>query len=426
MRNKIVALLTGLLIPVIAFCGLEAGTYISDLVATNPLGSDLASTIDDHIRLVKSTIKTTFPNINGAISSTDEELSLLAGKTGTVWTSANDGVGSTLDADLLDGVSSSGYCVTGGTGCPGGITGFANPTGTIGLSAVNGSAATAMRSDGAPALSQSIAPTMTGVWTFTKVATTGADVPIYVSSSFPRISLNETSGAANNKLWHFSATGEQLVGGIEDDAHTAASNWLTVDRTGTTVDAVAFPADGTGGVGGLFRIGTANTSSGLSNSLATIRTTTSGNAALNVRMGGATNSAGLSVHNELTSGDNNLVVFLTDTATVRGSITYDRGGGLILYGATSDARLKKNFKPSASARSVIDCIQIESYDWRETGNHVEHGVVAQRLDKCAPYAVSKGKVWQVDKSTLIPALIKYTQELEQRLARLEANAARRH
>ncbi len=38
----------------------------------------------------------------------------------------------------------------------------ANPTGTIGLTAVNGSAGTFLRSDGAPALSQSITPTWTG------------------------------------------------------------------------------------------------------------------------------------------------------------------------------------------------------------------------------------------------------------------------
>ena len=49
---------------------------------------------------------------------------------------------------------------------PGGFTGFANPSATIGLTVVNGSATTAMRSDGAPALSQAIAPTWTNdhIW----------------------------------------------------------------------------------------------------------------------------------------------------------------------------------------------------------------------------------------------------------------------
>lgn len=43
----------------------------------------------------------------------------------------------------------------------------ANPTATIGLSAVNGVATTYIRSDGAPALDQSIAPTWTGTHKFT-------------------------------------------------------------------------------------------------------------------------------------------------------------------------------------------------------------------------------------------------------------------
>lgn len=49
-----------------------------------------------------------------------------------------------------------------------GFTGlFANPTASVGLSTVNGSATTAMRSDAAPPLSQAIIPTWTGLHTFT-------------------------------------------------------------------------------------------------------------------------------------------------------------------------------------------------------------------------------------------------------------------
>lgn len=63
---------------------LETGTYISDLVATNPTGADDRSTADDHLRLIKATIKNTFPNINNAMNCTDEELNIFAsaGKTG--------------------------------------------------------------------------------------------------------------------------------------------------------------------------------------------------------------------------------------------------------------------------------------------------------------------------------------------------------
>lgn len=50
---------------------------------------------------------------------------------------------------------------------PGGMTGFANPTASVGLTAVNGTATTAMRSDAAPALDVSIAPTWSGLHTWT-------------------------------------------------------------------------------------------------------------------------------------------------------------------------------------------------------------------------------------------------------------------
>lgn len=42
--------------------GLETGTYISDLVTTNPISGDSKSVGDDHLRLIKSVLKTTFPN----------------------------------------------------------------------------------------------------------------------------------------------------------------------------------------------------------------------------------------------------------------------------------------------------------------------------------------------------------------------------
>lgn len=56
---------------------LETGTFISDLVATNPTGSDPLAFADDHLRLVKSTIKATFPNISGAVTKTHAEINAM-------------------------------------------------------------------------------------------------------------------------------------------------------------------------------------------------------------------------------------------------------------------------------------------------------------------------------------------------------------
>ena len=49
---------------------LESTTYISGLVVTNPTSSDNISDGDNHIRLLKSTVKATFPNLTGAVTGT--------------------------------------------------------------------------------------------------------------------------------------------------------------------------------------------------------------------------------------------------------------------------------------------------------------------------------------------------------------------
>lgn len=61
--------------------GLETPTYISDLNTAWPLGSDAKSTADDHLRNFKSAVKTTFPNITGAVTATHTELNWMQGAT---------------------------------------------------------------------------------------------------------------------------------------------------------------------------------------------------------------------------------------------------------------------------------------------------------------------------------------------------------
>lgn len=58
--------------------GLETGDYISDLVATNPAGSDERKEGDDHLRLIKHVLKTTFANFNGATDLSSDEASALS------------------------------------------------------------------------------------------------------------------------------------------------------------------------------------------------------------------------------------------------------------------------------------------------------------------------------------------------------------
>lgn len=61
---------------------LETGTYIDSLVTTNPLGSDPLADADGHLRLIKSTIKATFPNITGPVTLTQSEINASASVAG--------------------------------------------------------------------------------------------------------------------------------------------------------------------------------------------------------------------------------------------------------------------------------------------------------------------------------------------------------
>lgn len=46
--------------------GLEVAIFISELVLTNPLGTDLVSSADNHMRLTKTVLQNTFPNADKA------------------------------------------------------------------------------------------------------------------------------------------------------------------------------------------------------------------------------------------------------------------------------------------------------------------------------------------------------------------------
>ena len=90
---------------------LETGTYIDSLNASNPVATDGIAQADDHMRLIKSTVKASFPAVTGAVTSTHAELNAVDGFTGTVddLNYAKDlratGVTAT-EFDYLDGVTS--------------------------------------------------------------------------------------------------------------------------------------------------------------------------------------------------------------------------------------------------------------------------------------------------------------------------------
>jgi hypothetical protein len=68
---------------------LETATFINGLVVTNPTAADPKSQGDDHLRLIKATIKATFPNITGAITATQTAINYIANVTSDIQAQLN-------------------------------------------------------------------------------------------------------------------------------------------------------------------------------------------------------------------------------------------------------------------------------------------------------------------------------------------------
>ena len=137
----------------------------------------------------------------------------------------------------------------------------------------------------------------------------------------------------------------------------------------------------------------------------------------------------ISSWNRDTTGNNYFIGFWTEgTATIRGSITYNRAGGLVAYNTTSDYRAKDILGPVADSGSVIDSLSV--YTGKMKGADIERPMmVAHEAQAVAPYAVTGEKdavdkagkpvFQQIDYSTLVPLLIAEIQSLRTRVAQLE-------
>lgn len=96
--------------------GLEVGSFISDLVITNPLSTDLRREGDDHLRLIKTVLKATFPNANAAINPSPAEFNHLVGVTSAIQTQLDGKAASSHNHSAADIDSGTLPVARGGTG----------------------------------------------------------------------------------------------------------------------------------------------------------------------------------------------------------------------------------------------------------------------------------------------------------------------
>ena len=113
--------------------------------------------------------------------------------------------------------------------------------------------------------------------------------------------------------------------------------------------------------------------------------------------------------NKATANNNYFVEFATEgTYTARGTITYNRAGGLTVYSTTSDYRLKENIVDLPDALETVSRLKPRQFDWKETGNTTT-GFIAHELAEVCPHAVTGEKdateMRQYEISPAIPATL---------------------
>lgn len=133
-----------------------------------------------------------------------------------------------------------------------------------------------------------------------------------------------------------------------------------------------------------------------------------------------------------TSADNQFIHFYTDgtaaTATLRGSITYNRAGGLVAYNVTSDHRAKDITGKYEASGETIDQLQV--YMGKMKGATIARPMmIAHEAASVVPYAVTGEKdaedekgdpIYQsMDHQIFVPLLIAEVQSLRNRLKQLE-------
>jgi hypothetical protein len=142
---------------------------------------------------------------------------------------------------------------------------------------------------------------------------------------------------------------------------------------------------------------------------------------LNLKGNNVTTPAGAYVWNATTTGDGQFFSFGTEASyTERGSITYNRTGGLIVYNTTSDYRAKTVNGLVQNALSKVALLKPSTGRMNGATQDIDF-FVAHELQEVVPSAVigekdavnedNTPKLQMVDKSALIPLLTASIQEL---------------
>lgn len=145
----------------------------------------------------------------------------------------------------------------------------------------------------------------------------------------PNFNFYENDEATDNKWWDFIVSSAQLQGRVVNDANSGAGNWITVDRTGTTVDSVVFP-------NGVVGLGIASPDSKLHVHLATAGAVTARADTTVTIESNAANYLSLLAPTTSLQG----VVFGHSSAATDGAMIFDNTNDELIFYLNNQARVK--------------------------------------------------------------------------------------
>jgi hypothetical protein len=211
--------------------GLESATYIDDLVATNPVHTDVISQADSHIRLLKSVLQATFPNITGPVTATEAEINAGASSGADIIALQTDKLNNTTDT----------------------LTGDLTITGDVEAdNAVLGGDLTAAGTIAAPTVA-GVSVTATGALTGDSVVSASTVTGASFRSSGTGVveqpfRSTQLGGATDQKTWTWGAQASDGSFAIRtaDDAYTSFGTAFKASRGTTyTVGAIGLYTAGT-------------------------------------------------------------------------------------------------------------------------------------------------------------------------------------
>ena len=423
------------------------GTWPNQTIASTAGGSGTVTS-------VAATVPSVF-SISGSPITTSGTLAMTY--SGTALPVANGGTGQTsyTDGQLLIG-NTTGNTLTKATLTAGTGVSVTNSTGSITIANTSPSQWTTTGSDiyyttgnvgiGTTAPSDYFASASKFV-----IANTGGDVGMTLASS--------TTGAGNI-FWADATSGTGEYSGYIQYTHvndslvfgTASTERARIDSSGnlgigtTTVGNKLTVADNSAsamiyaeqsGAGDIIALASGSTerfritnagnvlvgTSAVSSQNEKFNVTATNCAAMFKTTGGSTNNWAANFWNNGTTGNNIFVEFGTDTTyTGRGTITYNRAGGLVVYNTTSDYRAKDIYGPVTDSGSLIDSVPVYMGKMKDATQERpmflahETPAYAHTGEKDAVDKNGKPVYQQMDASALIPVMWAEIQSLRQRLA----------